>query len=177
MPKPQIVNTVATTNLEQPIDLLEASKIKYTIFDKKIYDGRVVYLKTPSMHGKVTIFSSGKLISLGTKSPTEAEEDLQTTADILSEHGLIKTTRITAEIRNIIAILTLSERPEFEEIVKNYSVIYEPEQFPAIIMKLHYPNATMLIFNSGKIVIAGVKNLNELSKISDILERMVLKHN
>jgi len=169
-----IVNLVATASLNQPVDLYEAAKIKHTIFDQEIYGGRVAYLKTPSMHGKVAIFPSGKLISLGTKSPTQAQEDLQTTANILTEHGLIKNTRITAEIRNIVAVLTLSEPPRLEEIAEKHSAIYEPDQFPAAIMKQKFPKATILIFNSGKTVIAGIKNLNELKQTSDTLKRTLL---
>jgi TATA-box binding protein (TBP) (component of TFIID and TFIIIB) len=43
----------------------------------------VPYLKKPGMHGKVTIFTSGKMISVGTKRREEAETDLQETADTL----------------------------------------------------------------------------------------------
>lgn len=173
--KPSIVNIVATADLRQQIDLSKVSYIRHIIFDPEVYGGRVAYLKTPPMHGKVSIFPSGKLISIGTKSRTKAEEDLQTTADILSRHGLINPTRITAKIRNIVAVLTLSEPLRLEEIVSKYSAIYEPEQFPAVIMKMAFPKATLLIFSSGKIVIVGVKDLNELKQVSDRIQKIIKK--
>jgi len=173
MSVPTIVNLVATASLNQSIDLFEVAKIEYTVFDQEIYGGRVAYLKTPSMHGKVTIFPSGKLISLGTRSPTQAQEDLQKTADILTEHGLIKPSKITAEIKNIVVVLTLPELPNLEEIAQKHHAIYEPDQFPAAIMKQKSPKATMLIFSSGKIVIAGLRNLNELKQITDMLKRIL----
>ena len=64
-----IVNVVATADLAQRVDIQEIAEIPYTIHDSEIYGGRVTYLKTPQMYGKVTIFPSGKLISVGTKSP------------------------------------------------------------------------------------------------------------
>jgi transcription initiation factor TFIID TATA-box-binding protein len=40
--------------------------------------------------------------------------------------------------------------------------IYEPEQFPGVILKSEYTNATYLIFQSGKSVISGANSLEEL---------------
>ena len=76
--KPEIVNVVATADLQQQVSLTEISRLPHTIHDQEIYGGRVAYLKTPEMHGKVTIFPSGKLISVGTRSPQQAQEDIQT---------------------------------------------------------------------------------------------------
>lgn len=164
MSKLKIVNLVATADVNQSVDLIKTSKIEYTIFDPKIYGGRVAYIKNPKMNGKVIIFPSGKFISVGTRSPRKAEEDLQRVANILTQNGIIKPTKISAEIRNIVAVLTLSESINPEDIVQKYSVIYEPEQFAAVIMKQTHPKATMLIFNSGKVVISGVKNFIELKE-------------
>ena len=81
--KPKIVNLVATGDLKQSVSLPEVAKIRYTIYDQEIYGGRVAYLKTPRMHGKTSVFPSGKLISVGTRSPEEAQSDLQYTAEDL----------------------------------------------------------------------------------------------
>jgi hypothetical protein len=72
----EIVNIVATADLRQQVELTEIAKIRYTIHDQEIYGGRVAYLKTPAMHGKTTIFPSGKLISVGTKTREQAQHDL-----------------------------------------------------------------------------------------------------
>jgi transcription initiation factor TFIID TATA-box-binding protein len=169
----EIVNIVATASLKQKVDLVEISKMKHIIFDQEIYGGRVAYLKTPSMHGKVTIFSSGKLISVGTKSPTEAREDLQATAEMLSEHNYIKQVEIEAQVRNIVAVKKLSERLDLEEIANRHPSIYEPEQFPALIMKLNNPKATLLIFSTGKIVIAGTKSQYELEETEKHIKKIL----
>jgi len=42
------------------------------MYDLGKYGGGVAYLKASGMNGKVTVFSSGRLISVGTRSP-EAE--------------------------------------------------------------------------------------------------------
>ena len=40
--------------------------------------------------------------------------------------------------------------------------MYEPEQFPAIIHRLHYPKTVALIFASGRIVCVGAKSFKEI---------------
>ena len=65
---------VATGDLTQQVSLEDISRLPYTIHDQEIYGGRVAYLKTPEMHGKVSIFPSGKLISVGTRAPRRRRE-------------------------------------------------------------------------------------------------------
>lgn len=173
MIEPEIVNVVATASLNQKIDLNEASKIENTIYDHKKYRGRVVYLKTLDMQGKVVIFSSGKLISVGTKSLIEAKKDLQTTVKILARQHLISPIHITVKIRNIVAIFSFNEKIDLEKLIEKNQIIYEPEQFPAAIMKQTNPKATMLIFASGKIVLSGVKSIDEIKNTIDKMDKLI----
>jgi transcription initiation factor TFIID TATA-box-binding protein len=159
-----IVNIVATADLKQRLSLQDISMLPHTIFDQKIYGGRVAYLKTPEMHGKVTIFPSGKLISVGTKSAEESQQDLEDTVSCLSGAKLIETTPVEANVRNIVAVSTIKYSASLEEISELTCAIYEPEQFPGAILKLKDTNATYLIFQSGKIVISGTSSLSELEK-------------
>jgi len=161
--KLEIVNIVATADLTQPVDLKEVARIRHTIHGPEIYGGRVAYLKTPTMHGKTTIFPSGKLISVGTTTREQAKHDLQETVNTLSQANLIKPVSVTANVRNIVALLTLPNPIPLEQLEEPNS-IYEPEQFPAAVVKTNDPKATYLIFNSGKIIISGVKTEEELEK-------------
>jgi TATA-box binding protein (TBP) (component of TFIID and TFIIIB) len=104
LPDLTIVNIVATADLGQTVDLAQVSKVEHTIFDQEIYGGRVAYLKKPGIHRKVTIFPSGKLISVGTRSLGEAEADLQETADTLHNKDLIERVRVEVRLRNIVAV-------------------------------------------------------------------------
>ena len=89
MPELEIVNVVATADMHQQVDLIQISQLDYTIYGPEKYGGRCAYLKTPEMHGKVSIFLSGKLISVGSKSPEQAQRDLKRTTEILVSNGLI----------------------------------------------------------------------------------------
>jgi transcription initiation factor TFIID TATA-box-binding protein len=170
----RIVNIVATAELGQSVNLTQVSKIEHTIFDREIYGGRVAYLKTPTMHGKTTIFTSGKLISVGTKSREQAQHDLQETVDTLTQANLIKSMSVTANVRNIVALLTLPNPIPIEQL-EEPNTIYEPEQFPAAILKVEKPKATYLIFNSGKIIISGIKTEEELQEAAEAATRIAAR--
>jgi len=160
----EIVNVVSTADLRQQVNLVEISQLPYTTFDKEIYGGRVAYLKAPSMHGKVTIFSSGKLISAGSQSPEQAQQDLDYTVRMLASGGLIASIELKAEIRNIVAVLNMENPLDLESLALVVNGIYEPEQFSGMILKQYDPKVTYLIFNSGKIVIVGSKSIEDLEK-------------
>ncbi len=116
------------------------------------------------MHGKVTIFPSGKLISVGTRSAQQTQEDILTTGQVLLVANLIEPVKLTANIRNLVAVLTLPQTEDLEKLAQETNAIYEPEQFPGAIMKTTQPKATFLVFNSGKIVISGTRNTQELQE-------------
>lgn len=114
MPEPEIVNVVATADLRQQVDLVEISQLPYTTYDQEIYGGRAAYLKTPAMHGKVTIFPSGKLICVGSKSPEQAQQDLDYTVEALASGGLISSIEDSTELRNIVAVQNLEKPVDLE---------------------------------------------------------------
>ena len=175
MPNPVVVNVVATSELGQIVELSEVALIKHSIFDQEIYGGRVAYLKKPTMKGKVTIFPSGKLISVGTHSIDEAEADLQEAADTLQASGLISKVKLKAKLRNLVAVIN-TKPVSLEDFAFETRAIYEPEQFPAAILKTGTPERTFLVFNSGKIVLPGIKSMDDLDQavkqITSILEEV-----
>jgi len=48
---------------------------------------------------------------------------------------------------------------------------YEPEQFPGLVYRIKDPKIVVLIFSSGKIILTGGKNLEDVRKGLDVLER------
>ena len=164
--KARIVNLVATGDLTQQVSLEDISRLPDTIYDQEIYGGRVAYLKPPEMHGKVSIFPSGKLISVGTKSPEKAQRDLETTVNTLVESGLIDLVEVQAKIRNIVVLLQVNVTG-LEELAEAIGAIYEPDQFPAAIYKPDDLDVSYLIFNSGKIIISGIKSMEEIDVASE----------
>ena len=68
----EVVNVVATATLDHSIDLksLAIHFPAIVSYDPKVYFA--AYFKSREMKGKVSIFQSGKMISVGTRSEEEA---------------------------------------------------------------------------------------------------------
>ena len=171
--KLEIVNVVATADLKQKVDLNDVSLLPYTIHDPEIYGGRVTYLNTPEMNGKITIFASGKLISVGTKSSEQAQKDIEITVKTLAKEGLVKEVAVKAKIRNIVAVYHTGKSIDLETLSIETDGIYEPEQFPGMIIRQDDPKVTYLVFSSGKIVIAGSRCIEELKTATEIINKIV----
>lgn len=152
-----IVNVVATSNLRQEVDLDAVCKLPNVLYDSDIY--HCAYFKDENMKGKVSIFGSGKMISIGTKSESDAFADLNHVAQTLWEAEIIKPTSLDLKVRNIVATLDLGRRIDLERLAGQLrGMIYEPEQFPgAIYRPTSRKDMTALIFASGKIVLPGIR--------------------
>jgi len=69
---PKIVNVVTTADLKQKVDIKKFPEFAWGIYDKHTYGGRCGYVRANKMQGKVTMFPSGKMISLGAKSTKQS---------------------------------------------------------------------------------------------------------
>lgn len=157
----KIQNVVCTADLKQTIDIASFNKYEHLSSNLSLY--RCGYAKDDSMVGRVTIFASGKLISVGTKSPEMAFKELKNASRILQKYKLSKMVKIIPQIRNIVARCDLGSRVSLEKLAKSLPhSMYEPEQFPAIIYRLG-GSVVVLIFASGKAVIVGSRSIEEIN--------------
>ena len=174
MVKIVIVNVVSTANLQQKLDLDELEQFKEILHDTEIYGGRVAYFKSPAMEGKVSIFPSGKMISVGTKSETKAAEELSLARDFLVSKKLTNPVQLEPQVQNIVAVAEYDENINLEELAKACKMIYEPEQFPGGILRISDPyKATILIFASGKTVITGLRNSHHIKPATEQLANII----
>ncbi|SRR5579875_850247 len=157
----QIQNVVCTADLKQRIDIASFNKFRYLRSNLDLY--RCGYVKDSSMVGKVTVFASGKLISVGTKSPEMAFAELKKASTILQRYNLSKKAKIILQVRNIVARCDLNRHVSLEKIARILPrSMYEPEQFPGLIYRVG-GSVVMLIFASGKAIIVGAKTIEELN--------------
>ena len=164
-----IVNVVATAALDRPVDLESLKEVfrHEVVHGPEIYGGRTAYFKSDRMQGKVSIFSSGKMISVGTRSAEKAQHELALVASYLEDAGIAKL-KSPAKIRNMVATADLGFEPKIDSIgrVEGAQIIYEPEQFPGAIIRLILSGktkATILLFSSGKIVCVGLKDQKDIA--------------
>jgi len=157
LPKLSIVNVVATAELGQSVDLVKLADVEGFLYDQAIY--HCAYFKDDDTRAKISIFSTGKMISVGSKRFEDAKHDLKHAVKKLEELGLIKPVKIAVKLQNIVATGELGQSMDIESLVRKLpSTIYEPEQFPGAI---HYAKelegASILIFANGKVVFSGLK--------------------
>jgi TATA-box binding protein (TBP) (component of TFIID and TFIIIB) len=175
MTQVRIVNVVATASVNQSLNLFELSKFKGIRYNLSTYQGRVAYYKVDKMIGRVSIFPSGKMISVGTKSEADAFSELELTEKFLVEAGLITSVKLKPQTQNLVISANLERIVNLERLAETPKVIYEPEQFPGLIMHLNEPcKASVLIFASGKIVIVGLKNSKQINAVVQKTEEITL---
>jgi len=165
----KVVNVVATAALDRSVDLELLAKDfrKEVLFDSDIYGGRVAYFKSKDMTGKVSIFWSGKMIGVGTRTINGAKRELELVAKVLRSNLKTK-----PSIRNIVAIVDFGVELDLNSIAssriassRKFRIIYEPEQFPGVIVHVLFPHgkkAVFLIFGSGKVVCTGPQSILDL---------------
>lgn len=77
-------------------------------------------------------------------------------------------------IVRILERLTAKQSIYLLRLAQKHKLMYEPEQFPAAILKLEQPyTATVLLFASGKAVILGLTHLQQISKITSKVMKMI----
>ena len=162
--KPQIHNVVCTSNLEQKINIIKLSKLHCGIYDEMIYGGRCGYIKTPEMDGRVTIFPSGKIISVGGKSIKKAIEQLNHAKFYLLQEKMIKDIKLIPKIQNIVATVKLNRKLQLKKLSSKIAgSTYNPKKFSGLVIK-SMNGCSFLIFSSGKIIIVGSKSYAELNR-------------
>jgi len=157
-----IQNVVCTADLKQKVDIASFNEYAYLSSDLDLY--RCGYVKDNAMVGRVTVFASGKLISVGTKSPEQAHAELLKAGNILKKYKLIKSFKIEPLVRNIVARFNIGKNIPLERLARTLPrSMYEPEQFPGLIFRIQ-DSLVSLIFASGKGVLVGAKSINELNQ-------------
>ena len=90
----EIRNTVTTADLKQEIDIASFNEYEHLSSNLDLY--HCGYVKDELMKGRVTVFKSGKLISVGTRSPENSKKELRKASRILQKYKLSKPIKIIA---------------------------------------------------------------------------------
>ena len=174
---PNIVNVVTTTDLGISLDLQLISEVYFTstLYEPESAHPPVpVYYKTPDMEGKISIFHTGKLISVGTKSPERSQIELENVVHMLFELHEKTPKKLEYIIQNLVATFDFQTRLNLERLYALIGGSYEPERFPAIILKENESSVTFLIFRSGKMNIVGAKTIDQLTfSLSNLVENIL----
>ena len=154
----RVQNVVATVTLNQKFDLNAIVKGNPLVeYRPERFPGLVYRLKKPKT--AILIFRTGKMVCTGSKSAKEAKRAVKQVIVELKKSGMIIKGKPEIKIVNIVASANLLGRIELEDCA--YSIartMYEPEQFPGLIYRMDIPKVVILLFASGRLVITGATN-------------------
>ncbi|KAK6121223.1 hypothetical protein DH2020_045036 [Rehmannia glutinosa] len=140
-PSPIIQNIVSTVNLDCKLNLQSiASKALNAEYNPNRFSAVIMRIKEPKT--TALIFKSGKVVCTGAKTEEASKIAARKFADS-SEIGI----SFCDKIESMAATCSDEE----------HSAVYEPELFPGLIYRTNNSKVVILVFASGKIVIAGAK--------------------
>ena len=170
---PQIENVVASGSIADSIDLeMLSAKMEHYDLNKKRFPGAVLHLQNPKV--AVLIFSSGKVVITGAKSPEDLVRGQAILIQKMKEAGVICHDTPTVAITNMVCSYDMGKYINLNKVVITLNlenIEYEPEQFPGLVYRIKDPKIVALLFSSGKIILTGGKNLEDIKRGLDFLEQ------
>ena len=153
----KVQNVVACATLNQKFDLKAIVKWNPLVkYNPEKFPGLVFRLKRPRT--AILIFRTGKMVCTGAKSEKEAVKSIKKVVKELKINGIIIPGKPEIKIVNIVASANLLGRIELEDVAYALKkTMYEPEQFPGLILRMDDPKVVILIFANGKLVCTGAK--------------------
>lgn len=112
-------------------------------------------------------WSEKRILVYGSTSTDQAKEHVETIIERVNEVGHDAELTDGPEITNIAVSGDLDIPLQLETInaklsQQNVDIEYEPEQFPAAIVKLEKPPVTFLLFSTGRFVIQGLRDFEDI---------------
>jgi transcription initiation factor TFIID TATA-box-binding protein len=169
----KIENIVASGVVAESIDLVVFSnKVENCEFHKKRFPGVVYRIADPKI--SCLIFSSGKIVITGIRNNKALTDGLAIVIKSLKKAGIEPLKEPQIAITNMVCSYNLGKYININKLTVTLNVEnidYEPEQFPGLIYRIKDPKIVVLIFSSGKIILTGGKNLEDVKAGLDILEQ------
>lgn len=175
----RIMNVVADARLNQSLDLSKIAELKENNvkieFSPEDFPGIMFRLRNPAT--TLLVFASGKVVSVGTKSEEDAKKSVHRLIDILQKNGIKILNEPEILINNIVATTNSKRRINLDQISMKFknTVYYMPEDFPGLFYRMQEPKITIMLFESGKIVITGARSEAQIpvaaQKIYDLIEK------
>ncbi|MDH5635689.1 MAG: TATA-box-binding protein [Candidatus Bathyarchaeota archaeon] len=170
----QIQNVVASAAFNQTFDLTAIANAfpRDTEF-KGRFPGLVFKLKKPKT--TMLIFKTGKMICTGGKGEDEARRAILGAVRKLRKGGINVAGKPEIKITNIVASAILNGVIDLDKLYSSEgmggNILFEPEQFPALIYRWESPKVIFLVFSTGKIVCVGAKKKEDIYEAIEKLRR------
>ena len=165
---------VASAAFNQTFDLITiANAFPENTEFKGRFPGLIFKLKKPKI--TLLIFRTGKMVCTGGKGENEARRAILRAARKLRKEGINVTRKPEIQITNIVASATLNGVIDLDRLYSSEgmggNILFEPEQFPALIYRWESPKVIFLVFSTGKIVCVGARKEKDIYEAIEKLQR------
>ena len=169
----KIENVVATTSIEQELDLQSvAMDLEGSEYDPEQFAGLVYRIQNPK--ATAMIFRSGKIVCTGAQSIDGVHASLEIVFENLRQLGVEASEGPNINVQNIVSSADLGVALNLNAIAVGLGfehTEYEPEQFPGLVYRLAEPSVVVLLFGTGKLIIAGAKRPQDAADAMDKIEK------
>jgi transcription initiation factor TFIID TATA-box-binding protein len=171
----KIENMVASTKLAEEFDLtVIESQFEGAEYNKQKFPGLVYRVSDPK--AAFLVFTSGKVVCTGAKNVADVHTVIGNMAKKLNSIGIktIENPQIT--VQNIVASADLHTILNLNAIAIGLgleNIEYEPEQFPGLVYRIDEPKVVVLIFSSGKLVVAGGKTPEDCERSVEVVRKQL----
>lgn len=167
----KIENIVASGRVAEALDIEYLSGVlDGCVLNKKKFPGAVYHMKEPEI--ALLLFSSGKIVMTGISNTDEFQEGLSAILRQLQGYGIETLESPDVAISNMVCSYDSGDFINLNKVVltlSHESVEYEPEQFPGLVYRISDPKVVALLFSSGKFILTGAKNLDDVKLSIDYL--------
>jgi len=171
-----VKNVVATFKLNKKIDVGKIHRAfkKESTCNKNVFRKKVVVLRVEKPRMSFLIYGTGSVVCCGAGTVKDAGESGNYLTKRFREIGINVKLSKPVEIQNIVASANLNTNINLRKIsMENTEIEYEPEQFPAAIWRMPN-NVTILLFQSGKVICAGSKNMKDIVSAVETLKNKLI---
>jgi len=167
----KIENVVASASLGVKIKLERiVSNLDGIEYEPEQFPGLVYRIKDPK--AAALIFSSGKIVCTGAKSPKDAKLVISKIVYRMNRIGMKIPRNFRVKLENIVASAKLDRNLNLDLIAFSLeNTEYEPEQFPGLVYRMDDPKVTFLLFGSGKIICTGGRSIKDVRRAVAKIDR------
>lgn len=169
-----IENIVVSAKIAKSLDIdMLAVSIPNSKYNANENPALIVHFQEPTT--VAMLFSNGKAIFTGLKNMKQIDEISKKLFDKLNALGIKLYKKPNIKVQNVVGSLDLKRELDLNALAQLWwleDIEYEPERFLGLVYKMKNPNATILIFNSGKIVCTATR-LKDMSTAIDKTTDMI----
>jgi transcription initiation factor TFIID TATA-box-binding protein len=169
----EVVNVVGSGSLGREFDLSVVSEELDSVadFDPGKYPG--IYVRFSEDSALVTVYRTGKFIVTGADSVEELQGVKAEFLALLESNGIVRKDDLEwFKVQNLVCTTVLGEDLNLSALAVGLGLEqteYEPEQFPGLIYRNPDFECVTLIFSTGKAVITGSSDLDDVKAVADYL--------